>query len=125
VTKIIRVARTKRLTIRLSDTEQAEVKTKAERLGLSDAEYGRRTLLGCQIQSNPVPQVNREIYQILALMQIELRKQGANLIEIAKFTHSNQQLPQESNEEFLTVKPLIEKLSADIKQMQSKMLGKE
>ncbi len=122
--KIMRVARSKRLTIRLSDAEQAEIKTKAEMSGLSDAEYGRRSLLDHQVQAT-LPQVNREIYHVLALIHVELRKQGTSLHQIAQFAHAQQHLPQESIAELSAVQPSIEKLQAEIRVIQSRVLGKE
>ena len=92
--------------------------------GLSDAEYSRRNLLGRPIRAT-LPQVNREIYHVLALIHVELRKQGTNLHQIAQFARDLQHLPQGSIAELLAVQPSIEKLHAEIRVIQSQVLGKE
>lgn len=73
--KILRRCRSNKFTIRLTPEERSFVNENAQLLGLSETVYGRDKLLAPRhTRSLFVPQVNREIYQELALLRVELCK---------------------------------------------------
>ena len=118
--------RSSRLTIRLTYDELNEIESKADRAGLTNAEYARQNILGRQVtEKTLVPLINQKAYNDLAQMAIELRKQGTNLNQIAKLVNSYPDLRVVWDTQLESAMGMSQGMLTSIEAIQSKLLGLE
>lgn len=83
------------LSVRLTKSERTLLQTKADKLGCSKSEYVRKILADREIKQTVISQVDRDAYQKLAQLKLELTRQGVNLNQIARAVNYGQAMPQE------------------------------
>lgn len=115
--------RSSRLTIRLSQTERIDLKDKAAKLGLDESEYVRQVLGKRQIKQPVIPQINRDTYQELARLKIEITRQGVNFNQLVKLANSQQEIPSEINIQLVALLKTYQQLQETLSICQSQVLN--
>jgi MobC-like protein len=113
--------RSSRLTIRLSNRERTDLKGKADKLGFDESEYVRKMLGKGELKQIIIPQINRDTYQELTRLRIEMTRQGVNLNQLVKLANSQQQTPAEVNRQLTTLIFAYQQLQAKIVSYQSQV----
>ena len=94
--------------VRVSAAEYATLRTRAEDMGLTPAQFLRHTALTRRLPSPPVPAVNREQYANLARM-------AGNLNQLTRRANAGQNV--------ILTPPLVQLLRAEINRLRQALLG--
>jgi MobC-like protein len=114
--------RSNRLTIRFTDSERTTLRTTAEKLRLSEGEYGRKRILGKgEIKQIVIPQVNQDTCLQLTRLQVELNRQGVNLNQLLKLLHSRQ-ADSETIDRVATLMEVYKETKATVDTYQSQLI---
>ncbi|WP_373541927.1 hypothetical protein [Chamaesiphon sp.] len=114
--------RSNRLTIRFTDSERTTLRTTAEKLRLSEGEYGRKRILSKgEIKQIVIPQVNQDTCLQLTRLQVELNRQGVNLNQLLKLLHSRQASSETINQ-VATLMEVYKETKATVDTYQSQLI---
>ena len=94
--------------VRVSADEYAALRSKAEQMGMTPAQWLREAALSRRLPSPPVPPINREQYA-------ELARLSANLNQLARLAHSG--------EPVTVADALLQRLAAEVGQLRLALLG--
>lgn len=94
--------------VRVTPTEHAALHAKAEKLGLSPAQWLREAALSRRLPPPPVPEINRQEYA-------ELARLSGNLNQLTHLANSGQSV--------VVADALLERLSAEVRQLRQALLG--
>lgn len=111
-----------RLTIRLSESERSNLKSKAKKFRLNEAEYVRKILDRDELQQIVIPEANQNTCHELSRLRIELNRQGINLNQLVKILHS-QQMPSQIVSQLAMLVQVNQKLQTTINSYQSQLVG--
>ena len=94
--------------VRVSAAEYATLRTRAENMGMTPAQFLRHTALTRRLPSPPVPAVNREEY-----------------VKLGRMAHNLNQLTRRANEgkPVILTPPLVKLLLAEINDLRQALLG--
>ncbi len=110
------------LSVRLSESDRIKLEVKANKLGCSKSECIRIILNDPEIKQAVIPQVNRDTYQELTQLRVEMNRQGVNLNQLVKLANSQQQTPPEVNRQLTTLIEAYQQLQVSIISYQSQVL---
>ena len=114
--------RSNRLTIRFTVSERITIRTTADKLRLSESDYGRKRILDQgAIKQIAIPKVNQDTCLQLTRLQIELNRQGINLNQPLKLLHSQQASPEAINQ-VLTLVEVYKETKATVTTCQSQLI---
>jgi Bacterial mobilisation protein (MobC) len=81
------------LSVRLTESERADIEVKANKLGCTISGYIRRILSSREIKQSVISQVDRDTHRELAHLKVELIRQGVNLNQLARVLNSSEETP--------------------------------
>ena len=94
--------------VRVSAAEYATLRTRAEQMGLTPAQFLRHAALTRRLPRPPVPAVNREQYANLARL-------AGNLNQLTRRAHAGQNV--------ILTDPLVKLLRTEINRLRQELLG--
>ncbi|MYZ51517.1 plasmid mobilization protein [Malikia spinosa] len=94
--------------VRVSADEYAALRTKAEQMGMTPAQWLREAALSRRLPSPPVPPINREQYA-------ELARLSANLNQLARLANSG--------EPVTVADALLQRLAGEVGRLRLALLG--
>jgi hypothetical protein len=102
--------RTATIGVRVSEREYAQLREKADQLGISPARWLREAALARRLPPPPVPAINREEYA-------ELARLTGNLNQLARAANEGRAVSVST--------PLLESLMAEVKRLRLALIGAE
>jgi Bacterial mobilisation protein (MobC) len=112
------------LSVRLTESERADLEVKANKIGCTISGYIRRILDSREIKQSVISQVDRDTHRELAHLKVELIRQGINLNQLARVANSSEEIPPGVTLQLQALMEINQQLQTDISICKVSILGR-
>jgi hypothetical protein len=112
------------LSVRLTESERADLEAKANKLGCTISGYIRRILSSREIKQSVILQADRDTHRELAHLKVELIRQGVNLNQLARVVNSSEEIPPGVTLQLQALMEINQQLQVDIGICKASILGR-